>query len=39
MVKIWLAAGINRNLLVPVTIRSALLSALGLAGVLVVQFV
>ena len=39
IVKIWLAAGINRNLLVPVTIRSALLSALGLAGVLVVQFV
>jgi len=38
IVKIWLAAGINRNLLVPVTIRSAVLSVLGLAGVLVVQF-
>ena len=39
MVKIWLAAGINRNLLVPVTTRSAVLSALGVAGVLAVQFV
>ena len=37
MVKIWLAAGINRTLLVPITTRSALLSALGLVGVLVVQ--
>ena len=39
MVKIWLAAGINRNLLTPVTTRSAVLSVLGLVGVLVVQFV
>ena len=39
MVKIWLAAGINRNLLGPVTTRSAVLSALGIAGVVVVQFV
>ena len=39
LVKVWLAAGINRNLLVPVTTRSALLSALGLVGVLVVQVV
>ena len=39
MVKIWLAAGINRNLLTPVTTRSAALSVLGLVGVLVVQFV
>jgi uncharacterized membrane protein (DUF4010 family) len=37
MVKIWLAAGINRTLLVPITTRSAALSALGLVGVLVVQ--
>lgn len=37
MVKIWLAAGINRTLLVPITTRSTVLSALGLAGVLVVQ--
>jgi len=37
LVKIWLAAGINRSLLVPVSTRSALLSALGLAGVLVVR--
>ena len=39
IVKIWLAAGINRNLLTPVTTRSAVLSVLGLVGVLVVQFV
>jgi uncharacterized membrane protein (DUF4010 family) len=39
MVKIWLAAGINRNLLAPVTTRSAVLSALGVAGVLMVQFI
>jgi uncharacterized membrane protein (DUF4010 family) len=39
MIKIWLAAGINRNLLGPITVRSAVLSALGVAGVLVVQFV
>lgn len=38
MIKIWLAAGINRNLLAPITVRSALLSVLGLAGVAVVQF-
>ena len=38
IVKIWLAAGINRSLLVPVTIRSTILSVLGLAGVVVVQF-
>jgi uncharacterized membrane protein (DUF4010 family) len=38
MIKIWLAAGINRNLLAPITVRSALLSVLGLVGVVVVQF-
>ena len=38
LVKIWLAAGINRNLLVPVSTRSAVLSGLGVAGVVVVQF-
>ncbi|MBB6646891.1 MgtC/SapB family protein [Halobellus ruber] len=38
MVKIWLAAGINRNLFNPVTARSGFLAALGLAGVVVVQF-
>jgi uncharacterized membrane protein (DUF4010 family) len=37
LVKIWLAAGINRNLLVPVSTRSAVLSGLGVAGVVVVQ--
>jgi uncharacterized membrane protein (DUF4010 family) len=39
LVKIWLAAGINRSLFVPVTTRSAVLSILGVAGVLAVQFV
>ena len=39
LVKVWLAAGINRNLLSPVTTRSAVLSALGVAGVLTVQFI
>jgi uncharacterized membrane protein (DUF4010 family) len=38
MVKIWLAAGINRELLSPVTARSGFLAALGLVGVVVVQF-
>ncbi len=38
MVKVWLATGINRNLFGPITTRSAFLSALGLVGVLVVQF-
>ncbi len=36
-VKVWLAVGINRKLLAPVTIRSIYLSLLGLAGVLAVQ--
>jgi uncharacterized membrane protein (DUF4010 family) len=39
LVKIWLAAGINRQLFVPVTARSAVLSVLGVAGVVVIQFV
>ena len=39
MVKIWLAAGINRNLLAPVVTRSAVLSALGVAGVFAVQLI
>ena len=39
LVKIWLAAGINRKLFVPVTTRSAFLSALGVVGVVVIQFV
>jgi uncharacterized membrane protein (DUF4010 family) len=37
LVKVWLAVGINRKLLRPVTIRSAYLSMLGLVGVLAVQ--
>jgi uncharacterized membrane protein (DUF4010 family) len=37
-VKIWLAVGINRDLLVPVSIRSAYLVLLGLVGVTTVQF-
>jgi len=36
-VKVWLAVGINRNLLVPVTTRSAYLALLGLVGVAAVQ--
>ncbi|QCC46213.1 MgtC/SapB family protein [Halobellus limi] len=36
-VKVWLAVGINRNLLVPVTARSAYLALLGLVGVAAVQ--
>ena len=36
-VKVWLAVGINRNLLVPVTTRSAYLALLGLVGVGAVQ--
>ncbi|WP_136592036.1 MgtC/SapB family protein [Salinigranum halophilum] len=39
LVKVWLAAGINRTLFVPVISRSAVLSVLGVAGVLAVQFV
>ncbi|MFA1609865.1 MgtC/SapB family protein [Halobellus rubicundus] len=37
LVKIWLAIGINRQLLRPVVIRSAYLSILGLVGLLGVQ--
>ncbi|WP_049985349.1 MgtC/SapB family protein [Halobellus rufus] len=36
-VKVWLAVGINRKLLAPVTTRSTYLALLGLAGVLAVQ--
>ena len=39
LVKIWLATGVSRSLFVPVTTRSALLAALGVAGVFAVQFV
>ena len=39
LVKVWLAVGISRSLFVPMTTRSAFLSALGVAGVLAVQFV
>jgi len=37
-VKIWLAVGINRDLLVPVSIRSTYLVLFGLVGVTIVQF-